>query len=67
MSTDARGTEPDDRRDLGGDPACWAHLFDDVEKPEVGERGDPPFEHHGRLARTLDANIEDASDHLAVR
>jgi hypothetical protein len=22
---------PDDRRDLGGDPACWAHLFDDTD------------------------------------
>jgi nitronate monooxygenase len=24
-----RGAGPDDRRDLGGDPACWAHMLDD--------------------------------------
>jgi hemoglobin len=26
-----------DRSDLGGDPSCWAHLFDDWAEPPAGE------------------------------
>lgn len=37
MNPDAAGTEPDDRRDLGGDPACWAHLLDEVDASETDE------------------------------
>jgi hypothetical protein len=28
-----------DPRDLGGDPACWSHLFDDPDA-DLPERGD---------------------------
>jgi hypothetical protein len=32
---EAAPAAPDDPRDLGGDSACWAHLFDADDAPEA--------------------------------
>lgn len=53
MRSDPTLPEPSQDGDEGGDPACWAHLFEkaDDDEPDDDESGDEPREPEVRSPR----------------
>ena len=48
---------PVDRSHEGGDPACWLHLFEDLDGDDGHEEADPPS--HGAVMRHVTATTDD--------